>query len=750
MRNDGEWEEKAGDGADLAAFVEHFFSDQGPLAAAKNFEYRPQQQEMAVAVSQALENSEHLIVEAGTGVGKSLAYLVPSILFALLREKKAVISTQTINLQQQLTQKDLPDLQRLLQKEILQKILKEPFQNWLEVLKEPKPFQFAMLTGRAKYLCTRRLERAVRRSEGLFTNSERQKLQRIYEWSQITQNGSLDDLKDYLGREPNPRKPDEKVWAQVCSELGSCSPKQCGKDSDFMKGGNPMCFFQKARNKYHFADLVVLNHSLFFSLLKVRDDEKDNSKGLIFPNDFVVFDEAHSLEKIASQHVGIDLRKLQVRYALNRLWNQKTEKRRKIEKGQMVDLKSIQGAKEIIEMVKQLHKETENFFDDLEKAGNKLDSPRKPNAQRKDFGRRPWKTIRVKKENQDLADDLDFLSDPLNDLSERLRDFTQQIIEQTGEKETALEIASELRASNGRLAEIRQSISRWLWQKEEDYVYWLERVGKSQKNISLCASPIRIADWFRKELFKRDTSLILTSATLAVAEPSDSTNRGFDHFASQIGGEGVSTKQVGSPFDYPNQMRVYIAGKMPDPKEKDFEDALAPCILGAIKKSHGKALVLFTSYHLMNSVYNAVRQSLEKEENNRRILIQGDGVSNPKLLEQFKQDTDSVLFGTDSFWQGVDVPGEALSNVIITKLPFPVPSHPLEEARIESIETQGGNSFFEHSLPEAILRFRQGVGRLIRTKSDQGIIVVLDSRIVQKFYGQDFLAAIPQCPVDIV
>ena len=743
MRNNGEWEAQVENGgADLAAFVEHFFSDQGPLAAAKNFEYRPQQQEMAVAVAQVLENGEHLIVEAGTGVGKSLAYLVPSILFALLRKKKAVISTQTINLQQQLTQKDLPDLQKLLQKEILQRILKEPFQNWLEVLKEPQPFQFAMLTGRAKYLCTRRLERAVRRSEGLFTNSERQELQRIYEWSQITQNGSFDDLKDYLGRVG--RKSDEKVWAQVCSELGTCSPKQCGKDSDFVKDGNSMCFFRRARNKYHSADLVVLNHSLFFSLLKVRDDEKDNSKGLIFPNDLVVFDEAHSLEKIASQHVGIDLRRLQVRYALNRLWNPKTKK------GQMTVLPRSAGAEKIIKQVEQLYEDAENFFDELEKAGDKLDSPRKPNPQGKDFGRRPWKTIRVKKENQDLADDLDFLSDPLNDLSERLRDFTQQIIESTGDKETALDITSELRASNGRLAEIHQSISRWLWQKEEDYVYWLERVGKSQQNISLCASPIHIADWCRKELLDRSTSLILTSATLAVAEPSNSTDRGFDHFASKIGGEGVPIKQVGSPFDYPNQMRVYIAGRMPDPKEKDFENALAPCILGAIKKSHGKALVLFTSYHLMNSVYDTVRQSFEKEEHNRRILIQGDGVSNPKLLEQFKQDTDSVLFGTDSFWQGVDVPGEALSNVIITKLPFPVPSHPLEEARIESIEAQGGNSFFEHSLPEAILKFRQGVGRLIRTKSDQGIIVVLDSRIAQKRYGRDFLAAIPQCPVDVV
>lgn len=743
MKADGEWEKRAGNGgANLAAFVEHFFSPQGPLAAAKNFEYRPQQQEMAVAVARALESGEHLIVEAGTGVGKSLAYLAPSIFFAMKRKQKAVISTQTINLQQQLTQKDLPDLQKLLQKEVLQKILKQPFQNWLEVLKEPKPFQFAMLTGRAKYLCTRRLERAVRRSEGLFTNPERRELERIYKWSQTTQDGNFDDLKDYLGRESNPRKPDEKVWAQVCSELGSCSPKQCGKDSDFVKDGNSMCFFRRARNKYHAADLVVLNHSLFFSLLKVRDDEKDNSKGLIFPNDFVVFDEAHSLERIASQHVGIDLRRWQVRYALNRLWNPKTKK------GQMAVLPQLKWSEKIVKQVEQLHEDAENFFDELEKAGEKLDSSRKPNAQRKGDKRPPWRTLRVR--HSHLAEDS--LSDPLNDLVEQLAEFIKQIIEQTGDRETSLEITSELGASNDHLAEIRQSISRWLWQKEEDHVYWLERAGKSRKNISLRNAPLDVANWLRERLFARDTSLILTSATLAVAESSDSTNQGFDHFASKVGGEGVPTKQVGSPFDYPNQMRVYVAGKMPDPKEKDFESALAPWILESIKISHGKALVLFTNSRLMKDAHDAVRQSLKKSTwgEGIRTLLQGDDVSRPKLLEQFKQDTDSVLFGTDSFWQGVDGPGEALSNVIITKLPFSVPVHPLEEARIESIESRGGNPFLEHSLPEAILKFRQGVGRLIRTKSDQGIIVVLDSRIVQKFYGQDFLAAIPQCPVDIV
>ncbi len=750
MKDEGERDEPAGNGdVSLAAFAEHFFSPQGPLAAAENFEYRPQQQEMAAAAAQALENGEHLIVEAGTGVGKSLAYLVPSIFFAVSRKKKAVISTQTINLQQQLTQKDLPDLQKLLRKEVLQKILKEPFQNWLEVLKEP--FQFAMLTGRANYLCTRRLERAVRRSEGLFTNPERQELERIYEWSQTTQNGSLDDLKDYLGRVG--RKPNEKVWAQICSERGSCAPKLCGGKSDFVKEGNPMCFFQRARNKYHSADLVVLNHYLFFSLL--RDDEKDDSEGILFCNDFVVFDEAHSLAEITSQHVGIDLRKLQVQYALDRLWNSKTGK------GQMAVLprpgkiiaKTIGN---IIKRVEQLHGTTEKFFGELKEAGDALDSSHKPNPQGKDFGHRPWKTIRIRRSN--LVEDS--LSDPLAALRERLGDC----IEQAEDKDAA----EELREINRRLKEIQDNLSCWLGQEEKGHVYWMERAGKSQKNISLRNAPLDVAYWFRKRLFDCDTSLILTSATLSIAESSNSTaknatpnhsalsnstNQGLDYFASRVGGKGVANLlQVGSPFDYPNQMRVYVAGKMPDPREKDFENALLPWILESITKSHGKAFVLFKNFQLMNDVHDALlrQHGPSLEEKGIRTLLQGAGVSRPKLLEQFKQDTDSVLFGTNSFWQGVDVPGKSLSNVTITKLPFDVPVHPLEEARVESIEARGGNPFLEHSLPEAILKFRQGVGRLIRTKSDQGIIVVLDSRIVQKRYGQNFLAAIPQCPVTIV
>ena len=285
-------------GADLVSQVEEIFSPTGILSRAKNFEFRPQQQEMAVAVARALQNREHLAVEAGTGVGKSLAYLIPAILFAVAQKKKAVVSTHTINLQEQLTEKDLPMLAGV-----------------LGSLPEPVKFSYAMLKGRANYLCTRRLQKAMQQSGNLFTSSEAEELQRIYEWSKETKDGSLSDFDI---------EPDPKVWAQVCSERGLCSPKTCGHQSDFARD-HDVCFFQRVRNRILSADVVILNHTLFFTLLGGVDEEMEG--GILFKNDFVIFDEAHTMESVASRHIGLSVSSGQVRYSLNRLWNPKHGKR---------------------------------------------------------------------------------------------------------------------------------------------------------------------------------------------------------------------------------------------------------------------------------------------------------------------------------------------------------------------------------------------------------------------------------------
>ena len=648
-----------------------FFSDGGKLGKAKGYESRPGQAKMAERVAEIIEDRKHLVVEAGTGTGKSLAYLVPAAYAAQELGKKAIISTYTIHLQEQLFGKDVPIVQSLV------------------------PFEFtaALLKGRQNYLCPHRLKKAQQHQGDLFATGQAEQLKGLVEWARRTKDGTLSDIDFQV---------DAAVWAQVCSEAFACTPRHCG--------GPTGCFYQMARTKVLDANVVILNHALLFGLLAgAEESEEGPSEGYLFPNDFLVLDEAHEVEDVAAKALGLEVRLGSLRFLLQRLVHPRTKKGVLTRIGDGNAVKSTLGVLGILEGA---------FEEILESAG---------------LGASGQKRVR-----QPLG--------VKSELGPRLMDVRAQLLklaEDAGDGEERNELKDHAR----RLEASAFGLGEFLKMSREGHAYWVERrlpeEGRAHRGeMSLHASPVEVAERLEELVFRPDCTTIMTSATLDVG-------RGLEFFAKRVGAQEAETLLVESPFDYESQMRVYLPKGMPEPSEgQRFQEALEGWIQRFVGMTKGKAFVLFTSRAMLRKTAEGMAGWFE--EQGLRLLVQDKGNSRTRLLKEFKEDRDSVLFGTDSFWQGVDVPGEALSNVILTRLPFSVPDEPLFEARCERIKEKGGEPFRELQLPEAILKFRQGVGRLIRSREDRGQIAVLDGRILSRTYGKSFLKILPECPVEVL
>ncbi len=636
----------------------------GPLAGSLGeYEVRPQQLEMAVAVQTALDHSHHLAVEAGTGIGKSFAYLIAAIDFARRNKKRVLISTFTITLQQQLINKDIPFLTQVL----------------------PIDFSACLAKGRNNYLCRRRLEYALRNPRSLFDDQADQ-VASIAAWAGKTSDGSLSDL---------PFVPSPQAWDAVMSEHGNCRGRKCGFFND--------CFYWKSRRLLKTADLIIANHALLFSDLILRE----SSPGLLPDYAAVILDEAHNIEHVAEDHFGIDITNYTFTHLLNRLYSRRSRK----------GLLSQPDSAEARPAVAELERSARVFFVQVQAWYQ--------HAESETNGRCPP----------------EFVEDNITESVRNLRLALSRVQKKLPDEDDQFEFARYIL----RLGEIESQLKQFLTQPDNSHVYWVEISGPASRRIALRSAPVDVAPLIKQTLFDKTASVVSTSATLSVG---GNEKEAFTFFARRVGLESFVSLQLGSPFDYPLQVTLYLEAGLPNPESSEFEASAVKAMEKYLRLTDGHAFVLFTSYAMLNRTADTMRDFFAKQ--GIELLCQGSGIDRAVLLERFKNDSRSVLFGTDSFWQGVDVPGDALTNVIIVRLPFAVPSHPLIQGKIEHIRESGENPFATFQLPTAIIKFKQGFGRLIRKKTDRGIVAVLDSRIIQRPYGRLFLAAIPKCKIEIV
>ncbi len=654
--------------------LDDLYREGGKLSSTlPSFEERPEQIRMAERVTDTLRSGENLIVEAGTGTGKSLAYLIPMIRFARTSDAPVIVTTNTINLQEQLIRKDLP-------------LIREAT-GW--------DFTVGLAKGRANYICKRRLRSTRKKRNKLFSEPAKHKeLERLAEWVEETDDGSRSDLHWNV---------DGEIWNRVNAKRSMC---HC-HESDF----DEHCFYRESRDRMYRADVIVANHHLFMEDVTLR---REAGTGFFPDYGAVVVDEAHNLESVARRSFGLEISYLQVLYLARDLHRPKKNA------GTLTALdaapsKPIENAMKHVSHVREM---AEHFFQSV----------------------RNWHRKRAETGNSVRVRNPQFVNDSLTPSLAQLHDQLRELIL---EADLPDEDEKELTALAQRTDDLCSGLRGFLNQKGDEHVYWIE-TRDYRDNVTLRASRINPAPVLEEHLFDRIHASILTSATLATGDEDP-----FSYIRNRLGVSGATARKLGHPFDYASQARIRIPRDMPHPgrRENDYIDGVVDYTRTYLRETSGNAFVLFTSYSMMNRVADRLEQELEKQ--GLRILVQGRSQSRQKMLNLFQKSDPAVIFGVSSFWEGVDVPGEDLQNVIITRLPFPNPANPIVEAFQEHLEEAGENPFTSFFIPEAVLKLRQGFGRLIRSRTDEGQVAILDSRILNKSYGDEFLDALPDAEVQI-
>ncbi|MBI4282358.1 MAG: DEAD/DEAH box helicase family protein [Chloroflexi bacterium] len=674
--------------------VAGFFQEGGPLAQVlESYHYRPQQAEMARAVARAFESKRTLVVEGGTGVGKSMAYLLPALLFALENGARVVVSTNTINLQEQLIAKDLPTLSRA---------LKEWSPNLAGV-------RFSLLKGRDNYLCLRRWRQLIR--EESLSPEEARMAAKVMVWLQNTSSGDRAEM--------NVASRDMPLWSRM-SAAGAvdCPPRARGE----------VCFLRAAREQAEAAHLVVVNHALL-----MRDLVEGG--GIIPSYDYLVIDEAHHLEEEATSQLGSRLSQGAMEEYLKRLEGDRGLYRvMRAFMGQLLAAPRAAVLEPLIQdgeaLLPRVREHTGTLWATLatflRHHHDEGDARHLLHSVTRSSRTQPeWSQVEIAWENADLA--LSQVARNLERLAQALDGLEDKQL--AGYDSLCMEVSSCLSAAG----DIREKLRSFIIHPEDDQIYWMTQEGMDGE-VALNAAPLQVGSILQEKLFSRKESVVLTSATL-------STQGNFRHISERLGLEDADELLVDSPFDYPRAVLLCIPRDMPDPTSRSYQEALQRAMIDVCRAAGGRTMGLFTSHAALQATRSGIREELE----GRGFKVLAQGVDGPprSLLEIFLQRPSSVLLGTSSFWEGVDIPGGALKALVVARLPFNVPTEPVFAARSQLFE----DPFNQYAVPQSVLRFRQGFGRLIRGEEDRGVVVVLDQRILSRRYGPVFLESLPGCTV---